>query len=80
MQKRSLAGLRMDHKPRLSQERIAVLIAAQLKRSFSPARYWQIENGYRTPPTADEKKAVATVLGVRVSDIDWPQVQKAMAS
>lgn len=37
-------------------------------------RYWQIENGEGPAATADEKRAVATVLDVPVSQVDWPDV------
>lgn len=60
---------RLMHEPRLSQDAVARRIGV------SQTRYWQIENGYGPDPTPDEKSAVAAVLGVKVSDIVWPDVR-----
>lgn len=38
-------------------------------------RYWQIENGEGLPTNPDEKAAIAAVLEVKVTDIEWPAVQ-----
>lgn len=38
-------------------------------------RYWQIENGEGPEPSDHEKAAIATALGVRVSDVAWPAVR-----
>ena len=37
-------------------------------------RYWQIENGEGPDPSRDEREAVAAALGVKVSEIDWPEL------
>jgi transcriptional regulator with XRE-family HTH domain len=80
MEKRTLPGLRADKRPKLSQNRMAALVAQQLGRSFSPARYWQLENGYGSEPRDDERSAIAAVLGVEVSDIAWPTRSEAQAA
>jgi transcriptional regulator with XRE-family HTH domain len=41
---------------------------------MNQTRYWQIENGEGLEPTKDEREAVAAALGVKVSDIAWPDV------
>lgn len=43
-----------------------------LRAGLSPSRYWQIESGEGSVPSADEKSAVAAALDVKVSDIEWP--------
>lgn len=48
--------------------------------SMNVTRYWQIENGEGLPVTGDEQKAVAAALGVKVTDIAWPEFEKAQAS
>ena len=41
---------------------------------MSQTRYWQIENGEGSDVTLDEQKAVAAALGVKVNEIDWPEL------
>jgi DNA-binding XRE family transcriptional regulator len=79
MKKRTLRGVRHDMPTKTSQARLAKTVAGILKRSFSPARYWQIENGLGSDPSDEEKAAVAAALGVKVSDIAWPGKAKAAA-
>lgn len=76
MKKRlTLPALRAGHQPRrLSQSRTARLAG------MGTFRFWQIENGEGPDVTSDEKIVIAAVLGVAVSDIDWPEplaVQRA---
>lgn len=47
---------------------------------MNQTRYWQIENGEGQPPTKDEQAAVAVALGVKASDIAWPDLERARAS
>lgn len=65
--------MRAAHEPKLSQTKVARAAGMSLWR------YWQIENG-DLGPTTDEQAAVAAALGVKVSDIAWPEVHKAVAS
>ena len=67
-----LRVLRAQHG--ITQERTAQ------RANLSAARYWQIENGYRHPATPREQAAVAAALGVKVTDIAWPEFPKAQAS
>jgi transcriptional regulator with XRE-family HTH domain len=69
-----LRVLRAAEEPRATQPQIA------RRAGLTPARYWQIENGEGLEPTADEKNAVAAALGVKVSEIQWPEFAKAKAS
>lgn len=66
--RRRLRVIRVDREPRLSQSQVAMLAGMGLYR------YWQIENGEGPEITPDEQKAVAAALGVKVVDIDWPEV------
>lgn len=50
------------------------------KAGLSAARYWQIENGEGSEPSPGERNAVAAALGVKVSEIAWPEFAKAKAS
>jgi transcriptional regulator with XRE-family HTH domain len=50
------------------------------KAGLNVTRYWQIENGEGLPPTTDERQAVATAFGVKVSGIAWPDLDKARAA
>lgn len=47
---------------------------------MSQTRYWQIENGEGPAVTSDEQKAVAAAIGVKVSDIAWPEVHRAVSA
>lgn len=47
---------------------------------LSPARYWQIENGEGSEPGPDERNAVAAALGVKVTEIQWPEREVRAAS
>jgi DNA-binding XRE family transcriptional regulator len=42
-------------------------------------RYWAIENG-ELEPSRDEQEAIAAAFGVRVSDIAWPDAQRAVSA
>lgn len=50
------------------------------KAGLNATRYWQIENGEGPPSTIDERFAIATVFGVKVTAIAWPEFDKAQAS
>lgn len=63
-----LGAIRANHQPKLSQSQLARKVGIGL------FRYWQIENGEGPDPTEDERKAVAAALGVKVSEIDWPEM------
>lgn len=80
MTKLLLRGIRGNQTPKMTQRRMAMRIAAVLGRSFSEARYWQIENGAGAEPSHDERKAIAAVLRCKVSDISWPVVEQSIAS
>lgn len=69
-----LRTLRADQEPEVTQRQMARLSGMNL------TRYWQIENGEGPEPTKDEKQAVAAALGVKVSDIQWPEFSKERAS
>lgn len=69
-----LRVLRAQQEPKVSQRQLA------LKAGLSPARYWQIESGEGSEPHQNERAAVAAALGVKVSDIAWPEFAKAKAS
>lgn len=43
-------------------------------------RYWQIENADGPDPTPDEREAVAAALGVKVSEIDWPETDRRVSA
>lgn len=67
----SLPAWRASRKPKITQRQVALLAG------LSPSRYWQVESGEGSEPGADEKSAIAKVLGVKVSEIEWPEVLKA---
>jgi transcriptional regulator with XRE-family HTH domain len=69
-----LRTLRADQEPEVTQRQMARLAGMNL------TRYWQIENGEGPEPTKDEKQAVAAALGVKVSDIVWPDLSKERAT
>jgi len=69
-----LRVLRAAHEPRLTQIQLARLAG------LSGARYWQIEHGEGSVPSDTERQAVAAVLGVKVSEVAWPELPKAKAS
>lgn len=69
-----LRVLRAAHEPKLTQRQVAILAG------LVPARYWQIEHGEGGDPNAEERQAIAAVLGVKVNDIAWPAVLKRRAS
>lgn len=66
-----LRVLRAQQEPKVTQSQIA------RRAGMSAARYWQIENGEGSEPKPQERTAVAAALGVRVSDIDWPDMSAA---
>lgn len=72
-ERRRLASLRADQAPKVSQSQVA------RRAGMGLYRYWQIENGDGSDPSDDEKRAVAAALGVKVSDVLWPDA-KAVAS
>jgi transcriptional regulator with XRE-family HTH domain len=69
---RLLRVVRAEQEPKVSQAKLATLIAKILGRPFSGSRYWQIENGLGADPSRDEMNAIALALGVKVGDIAWP--------
>lgn len=69
-----LRSIRADQQPKVSQSQLA------RKAGVAPFRYWQIENGEGAEPSKDERDAVAAALGVKVSEIAWPEFAKAKAS
>lgn len=69
-----LRVLRAQQEPKVSQRQLA------LRAGLSPSRYWQIESGEGSEPSKDEKDAVAAALGVKASDIAWPEPMQAQAS
>lgn len=66
-----LRVLRAAQEPRITQQQLA------LKAGITPSRYWQIESGEGLEPKPDEQSAVAAALGVKVSDIAWPDYARA---
>lgn len=80
--KQLLRVLRAQQEPKLTQSHVAKLAQARLPKgqTMSMQRYWQIEHGDGSEPSPDEKSAVAAALGVKVSDIAWPEFAKAKAS
>lgn len=68
-----LRVVRAAQEPKVTQSQLA------RNAGLSAARYWQIENGEGSEPSIDERRAVATALGVKVSDIAWPEFVKARA-
>jgi len=65
----------------LTQDRLVMRVAKHLPkgRTMSQARYSQIENGVGAPPDDDEQAAVAAAIGVKVTEIAWPD-REARAS
>lgn len=63
-----LRTIRADQEPKLSQSQLA------RKAGLGLYRYWQIENGEGPDTTKDEREAVAAALGVKVAEIDWPEL------
>lgn len=55
-------------------EREKTQMAVARLAGMNATRYWQIENGEGLEPTADERKAVAAALDVRVSEVEWPEM------
>lgn len=66
-----LRGIRANLQPKMSQSQLA------RKAGLGSFRYWQIENDEGPEVSTNEKKAVAAALGVKVSDIAWPERSKA---
>lgn len=79
---RLLRALRAEQEPKMNQRQMARRAEALLAKgqTMSPARYWQIENGEGSEPSADERQAVATALGVKPSEIAWPEFSNERAS
>lgn len=79
---RLLRALRAEQEPKVSQSQLARKAEGLLPKghTMSRQRYWQIETGEGSEPSLDEKGAVAAALGVKVSDISWPEFAKAKAS
>lgn len=67
-----LRAIRAAKEPKVSQSQVARAAGMGLYR------YWQIENGDGVEPTRDEREAVAAALGVKVSDIGWPDFKGAV--
>jgi len=68
-----LRVLRAAQEPSTSQSEIARRVG------MTRMRYWAIENG-ELEPTTDERKAIASALGVTVADIAWPEVMTPRVS
>lgn len=45
---------------------------------LSRSRYAQIETGEGSVPRDEERAAVAAALGVKVSEIEWPEIAVAV--
>lgn len=77
-----LRVLRAQQEPKVTQVQLARMAESRLPQgqTMSPARYWQIENGEGSEPSVDEKVAVAAALGVKPSDVAWPEMFKVRAS
>lgn len=69
-----LRAARAAQDPRVSQSQLA------RKAGMGSFRYWQIENGEGPDPSDEEKTAVAAVLHLRVSDIEWPDTSDREAT
>jgi len=69
-----LRVLRAQQEPKLTQSAVA------RRAGLSRSRYWQIEVGEGSEPSSGEREAVAAALGVKVSEIAWPEVARAKAS
>lgn len=69
-----LRVIRAAQEPKLSQSQLA------RRAGLGLYRYWQIENGEGAPTSDIERTAVAAALGVMVSEVAWPEFQKAQAS
>jgi transcriptional regulator with XRE-family HTH domain len=69
-----LRVLRAAREPRITQSQLA------RRAGLSASRYWQIEHGEGSMPSAAERAAVANALGVSVDAIAWPTFEKAQAS
>ena len=65
-----LRAIRAAKEPKLTQSQLA------REAGMSASRYWQIENGEGSEASKDERAAVAAALGVKVSDIAWPDVSR----
>ena len=65
-----LRVLRVIQEPKITQHELA------RRSGISRSRYWQIEAGYGSEPSQDEKNAVAAALGVKASDILWPDLSR----
>jgi DNA-binding XRE family transcriptional regulator len=66
-----LRVLRAAQEPKVTQAQLA------RKAGIGSFRIWQIENAEGPDVTPDEKSAVAAALNVKVSDIAWPESQRA---
>jgi transcriptional regulator with XRE-family HTH domain len=62
-----LRVLRAAQEPKVTQSQLA------RKAGLSAARYWQIENGEGSIPSLEEQAAIASALGVKPTQIAWPQ-------
>jgi transcriptional regulator with XRE-family HTH domain len=69
-----LGALRAMQEKKVSQSQVAK------KAGLGTFRYWQIENGEGPDITKDERDAVAAALGVKPSEIAWPDGLKVRAS
>jgi len=65
-----LRAVRAAKQPKVTQSHVA------RKAGMSVSRYWQIENGEGSEASNDEKNAVAAALGVKASEIAWPEIPK----
>jgi hypothetical protein len=69
-----LRAARAQLDPKVSQSKLA------MSAGMPMWRYQQIETGAGDEPTDEEQQAIAAALGVRVSQLEWPDVLKVRAS
>lgn len=69
-----LRALRAAREPKITQSQLGRLAGLPL------FRIWQIENGEGASASKAEREAIATALGVKISDIFWPEWEQANAS
>lgn len=69
-----LRAIRASQQPKVTQDRVARMAG------MGAFRYWQIESGEGPDVTKEEREAVAAALGVKVSDVEWPEPAKVKAS
>jgi transcriptional regulator with XRE-family HTH domain len=80
--RRLLRVLRAEQEPKLTQAQLSVRAERLLPngKTMSRSRYAQIEAGEGSEPSPAERAAVAAALGVKVSDIQWPELARVARS